>query len=192
MSRVTKGVAAGTRKTSSRCASNSARRPRDGVEARQLSAQREVDQDRVAAAPLPLRLHHARARPLSRVDQTSYHFGRHGGLIDERDQHGARPVRDRSTPRAIDAPISLDSSSFKANRTDGDGDSLSLNSPARWPTTTTTSPTPAALKLSTHVSTTVLSPNGSSGLNAPIRRERPAASSTAETVSITKGFRMMD
>jgi hypothetical protein len=47
--------------------------------------------------------------------------------------------------------------------------------------TTTISSIPAELKFLMHDSITVLSPKGSSGLNATMRRERPAAKTIAAT-----------
>src|SRR2546423_542184 len=84
------------------------------------------------------------------------------------------------TRRATDTPISLPASALTAKRTNGKCASAARTSPARWPTTTKTSATPAPRRLATHASTTLLPPNGSSGLDAPMRSDRPAARQTAE------------
>src|SRR6202008_2820511 len=76
------------------------------------------------------------------------------------------------TPAAIEAPISLSGSGLIAKLTPV---SFLRTSSARWPSTTTIVSTPPARSESTQHSMTVLFPKGSSGLNAPMRLERPAA-----------------
>src|SRR5205823_223493 len=115
------------------------------------------------------------------VNQLSNDFTRNGGLIDQRNQYslGLRAnslnsTCDRCAHLAIRIGIDseLDVKIFQLLRT----------SSARWPTTTMMSSIPVERRLSRQDSITVLSPKGSSGLNAPIRRERPAASRIAATL----------
>ena len=91
-------------------------------------------------------------------------------------------------PNAIETPIGVSASALTAKVTPAVANDSRISLP-RCPTTTMMCPTPAARRLAMELSITVWAPKERSGLNAPMRRERPAASRMAATRFTSSLFR---